>query len=375
MKEYEFTGKPNLSKDDLVAVINSLSTNNLNTGKIVYQFEKALEKYVNVKHAVIVSNGSVAIYLALEALGIGKGDEVITTPISYIATTNAIEMTGAKPVFADIDKNTFELNLDSAKDKITSNTKAILPVDLGGLPCDYSSLENFANENKFALIIDGAQSLSGRFRKRKAGSFGTVTTTSFHPVKPITTGIGGCIFTSSDSLYAKLIELRKNGLLYKESKDSPQIYDCVIPSLNYQMSDIEAALGLSQLSRIDEMREIREKIYEYYATSLKKYSSIKMQKIPKNRTSSYHLCICEMDNKINRNELYAFLKRYKIAVNYHYPVIPNMYYYKNKYVTKDIDVALNYSTREISLPIHSSMTIKDARYIVEKINQFMEMKG
>ncbi len=375
MKEYEFTGKPYLNKDDIEAVINSLNTNNLNTGKIVYKFEKALEKYVNVRHALVVSNGSIAIYLVLVALGIGKGDEVITTPISYIATTNAIEMSGAKPVFADIDKDTFELNLDSARNKLSSNTKAVIPVDLGGLPCDYTRLENFANENNLALIIDGAQSLSGKYKNSKVGSFGTATTTSFHPVKPITTGIGGCIFTSSDSLYAKLIGLRKNGLLYKKNKDSPQIYDCVVPSLNYQMSDIEAALGLSQLSRIDEMREIREKIYKYYASNLKKYSSIKMQKIPKDRTSSYHLCICEVNDEIYRNELYAFLKRYKIAVNYHYPLIPNMQYYKQKYLTKYINVAQNYSNREISLPIHACMTIKDASFIVEKINQFMERKG
>lgn len=373
MKEYSFTGKPLITEQDIDYVKSALLTNNLNTGIIVKKFERSLEKYINVKHAVLVSNGSVALYLALKALGIKQGDEVITTPLTYVATTNAINMLGAEPIFADIDRETFQLDPNKVEKKINKNTKAILPVDLGGTTCEYKKFTEICKKYNLKLLIDSAQSLSAKYDNKRACSFGDIATTSFHPVKPITTGIGGCIFTQNDEIYSKLLRLRKNGLVYGDYKGI-QVYDCIETSLNYQMSDIEAALGLSQLTRIEEMRNKRKKIFDAYKKRLGLLSHITLQKTPSYIESSYHLCLCKLDPSIDRDDLFNFMQSKKIAVNYHYPLICSMSNYKTA-STSDLKNAKEYAAHAVSLPLHAQMKESDVEYVIANLEIYLKKKG
>ncbi len=373
MKEYSFTGKPLITEQDIDYVKSALLTNNLNTGTIVKKFEKSLEKYINVKHAVLVSNGSVALYLALKALGIKQGDEVITTPLTYIATTNAISLLGAKPIFADIDRETFQLDPNKVEEKISKKTQAILPVDLGGNTCEYKKFTEICKRYNLKLLIDSAQSLSAKYDDKYACSFGDIATTSFHPVKPITTGIGGCIFTQNDEIYSKLLCLRKNGLMYG-NYEGIQIYDCIETSLNYQMSDIEAALGLSQLTRIDEMRKKRKKIFDAYKAKIDLLPHVTLQKAAPYIESSYHLCLCKLDSSIDRDDLFNYMQSKKIAVNYHYPLICNMSNYK-EIKSYDLKNAREYASHAISLPLHTQMKESDVEYVIENLETYLNKKG
>lgn len=373
MKEYSFTGKPSITEQDIDYVKEALLTNNLNTGTIVKKFESSLEKYINVKHAVLVSNGSVALYLALKALGIKEGDEVITTPLTYIATTNAISLLGAKPVFVDIDRKTFQLDPNKVEEKINKKTKAILPVDLGGNTCEYKKFTEICKKYNLKLLIDSAQSLSAKYNNKYACSFGDIATTSFHPVKPITTGIGGCIFTQNDEIYSKLLCLRKNGLVYGNYKGI-QIYDCVETSLNYQMSDIEAALGLSQLARIEEMRNKRKKIFDAYKERIERLPHITLQKAPSYNISSYHLCLCILDSSVDRDDLFNYMQSKNIGVNYHYPLICNMSNYKG-ISSNDLKNAEEYAAHAISLPLHAQMKESDVAYVTAHLDTYLKEEG
>lgn len=369
---YEYIGKPYISEKDIMSVVDALSNNHLNDGYIVSKFERKLCEYTGSSYAICVDNGSNALVLALRALGVGLGDEVITTPISFVATTNAVQLVGAKPIFVDINPKTFNMDEKYISKKITSNTKAILPVEFAGLPVDYDFYQNLEKKYGIPVLVDSAQSLSAKYKGKKIGSISKISTTSFHPTKPITTGVGGAIFTNDSDLALKLKLLRNNGLNdMRKNGEFPYPYDQELISSNYKMSDINASLGISQLSKIDWMKGKRKKISEFYDTEFKAIASIEIQEKPKGHDSSYHLYPIVFSSKKVRNNIFRELTLEKISVQIHYrPIFLNSLYLREKKDCK-LSNAVDFGNKVLSIPIHSNMNLSDAYFVCNKIKFLM----
>ena len=248
-------GRQWLDDDDIDAVIEVLKSDYLTTGPAIDKFEEKLKEITGAKYAVALSNGTAALHGACFAAGIGKGDEVITSPMTFAATSNAVLYCGGKPVFADICPDTYNINPEDIKRKITDKTKAIIPVHYTGQPCDMDEIIKIAEEYNLFVIEDGAHALGASYKGRKIGTIGDMTTFSFHPVKPITTGEGGAVTTNNEDFYEKLMLFRSHGITRDKNKllndDAAWYYEQHVLGYNYRMTDIQAALGYSQLDKLD----------------------------------------------------------------------------------------------------------------------------
>ena len=214
MKVSEFIsyGRQSIDEDDINAVIDTLRSSFLTQGPKIEEFERAVAEYVGVKYAVSFSNGTAALHGACYAAGIGEGDEVITTPITFAASANCVRYVGGTVVFADIDSKTYNIDPIDIEKKITAKTKAIIPVDFTGQPADIDAINHIAKKHNLIVIEDGAHSLGANYKGSKVGARADMTMFSFHPVKPITTGEGGIIVTSNETYYKKLIKFRSHGI-------------------------------------------------------------------------------------------------------------------------------------------------------------------
>ena len=259
-----------LDEDDIAAVVETLRSPFLTQGPKVEEFEQAVADYVGAKYAVAFSNGTAALHGACYAAGIGDGDEVITTPITFAATSNAVLYCGGTPVFADIDERTYNIDPLEIEKKITSKTKAIMPVDFTGQPVNLDAIMEIASRHNLIVIEDGAHSLGANYKGRKIGSQADMTMFSFHPVKPITTGEGGIITTNSEVFYEKLKLFRSHGISKTpySIEQGDWYYEMTELGFNYRMSDIQAALGVSQMHKIDGFIERRREIAALYNEKL-----------------------------------------------------------------------------------------------------------
>lgn len=244
-------GRQTIEEDDIQAVVDVLKSDYLTTGPKIAEFEKAVADYVGAKYAVAISNDTAALHAACHAAGIGEGDEVITTPITFAASSNCVLYCGGTPVFADIDPKTYNIDQEDIKRKITPRTKAIIPVHLAGQPCDMDAIHEIAKEHNLIVIEDAAHALGSEYKGKKIGGLSDMTTFSFHPVKPITTGEGGMIVTNSEELYKKLVLFRSHGITRDTSlmtrNEGPWFYQQLDLGYNYRMTDIQCALGCSQM--------------------------------------------------------------------------------------------------------------------------------
>ena len=364
MKEaFRYNGLADISNNEIEAVVSALSNGHLCTGIVVKEFEKLLSEYIGIPYTVCVNSGSSALYLALKALGVGIGDEVITTPITFVATINAIKMTGATPIFVDINNQTFNLDEKKVAEQITTNTKVILPVELGGLSINYNFYLRLKRKYNVEILVDSEQSLSAVYNEKRIGGISRISTTSFFPTKPITTGIGGAIFTTDLDLYDKLVILRHNGLDL-EASDGIYPYDQKYISLNYRLSDLHAAIGIQQLKRIDKLQEQREKIRTLYLEQLKCLKCVFVQHVDDLSSTSSHLFLVKFENQKIRDGVFMYLKNKNIGVQIHYkPVFLNsLYKFSLNYLEKHFPNSINFGTTIISLPIHTKMSKSDVDY-------------
>jgi perosamine synthetase len=238
--------QPSLSGNEKKYVIECIDSTWISSkGKFINEFEKKFADYLGVEYAASVSNGTVALHVALLALGIGPGDEVIVPTFTYIASVNSITYTGATPVFVDSDASTWQMDIADTRKKITPKTKAILAVHLYGHPCEIEELRKIADENKIFLIEDTAEALGSEYEGRKVGTFGDISTFSFFGNKTITTGEGGMVVTNDKELYEKCVHIKGQGL----AKDAEYWHDII--GYNYRMTNICAAIGLAQLERVE----------------------------------------------------------------------------------------------------------------------------
>ena len=241
-----------IEKDDIEAVASALQKEYLTGGPTVEKFEKMMAQYVGVKYAVAVSNGTAALHAACAVIGLQDGDEVITTPNTWVSSANAVLYCNARPVFADIDRNTYNIDPDEIEKKITNNTKAIIPVHYGGQPCDMERIHEIAKAHDLVIIEDAAHAIGAVYKGKKIGGLSDMTVFSFHPVKQMTTCEGGMILTNSKELYEKLKLFRAYGIVKTEDKmeeEGPWFSEQISLGYNYRLSDVQCALGMSQLKK------------------------------------------------------------------------------------------------------------------------------
>lgn len=330
-------------------------------GKFISEFENAFAEKTGVKYAASVSNGTVALHLALLTLGIKEGDEVIVPTFTYIASVNAITYTGAKAVFADSDAATWQIDPEDIKKRITPKTKAIMPVHLYGHPCDMESIMRIAKENNLFVIEDCAEAFGSKVNGKHVGTFGDISTYSFFGNKTITTGEGGMVVTNDKTLYDRAVHLKGQGL----AKHREYWHDVV--GYNYRMTNICAAIGLAQLENADSIIEKKRQIADWY----KKYldnSHVEIHAETENVFHSYWMVTVLLKNSDERDVLRDKLKSHEIETRpTFYPVHTMPMYSKNFH---RFPVAEDIGWRGINLPSYPELNEEDVKFICEKINEF-----
>ncbi|BDG30674.1 UDP-4-amino-4,6-dideoxy-N-acetyl-beta-L-altrosamine transaminase [Parageobacillus thermoglucosidasius] len=368
-------GQQWITDEDIEAVVTVLKSPFLTQGPKIHEFERKVADYVGAKYAVAFSNGTAALHGACFAAGIGEGDEVITTPITFAATSNAVLYCGGKPVFADIDDRTYNIDPKEIRKHITPNTKAIIPVDFTGQPADMDAIMEIANEHGLVVIEDGAHSLGAEYKGRKVGMLAHMTMFSFHPVKPVTTAEGGVIVTDSEEYYEKLKRFRSHGIIkHNLSRDEgPWYYEMVDLGYNYRMTDLQAALGISQMDKLDCFIERRREIANMYNEAFKTMDSVIVPMQLERTQSGWHLYVLQLKLdklKRSRREIFESLRAENIGVHVHYiPVYWHPYYQKLGYRKGICPKAEQWYEQALTLPIFPKMTDEDVNDVIEAVKR------
>jgi len=364
-------GKQFIDNEDIDEVVKVLKSDWLTQGPKVLEFEKKLADYCGVKYAVVCSNGTTALHLAYMAGNLKKGDEVITTPNTFVATSNMLLVVGARPVFCDIRLDTYNIDEKEIEKLITKKTKAIVPVHFFGQSCEMDLIYKIAKKNKLIIIEDACHALGAEYKNLKVGNckYSNMTVFSFHPVKPITTGEGGAITTNDENLYKKLLLLRSHGI-YKDEDEKNVMIEL---GYNYRMTDIQASLGISQLKKIDKFIEKRRQVVEWYKEEFKNINHIILPIELKNNNSGWHLFVIRVKEKNKRDELMKYLKNNGVGVNFHYPsVYSHPYYQKNGFKNLKLKNEDRYQESCITLPCHFLLKKDEIKYIVKVVKNFFK---
>jgi len=375
MREFIPYGRQYIDEDDIRAVVEVLKSDYITTGPRIDELEKKIAEYTGAKHAVAVSNGTAALHAACFAAGIGPGDEVITSPMTFAASANCVLYMGAKPVFADIDPRTYNIAPEEIEKRINSRTKAIIPVHFTGQPCDMDEILEIAEKYGLSVIEDGSHALGALYKGRKIGTLGDMTTFSFHPVKHITTGEGGAITTDDDSLYDKLLMFRTHGVTRDvekmEKNEGLWFYEQQYLGFNYRMTDIQAALGVSQLNKLEGFLEKRRSYAALYDKLLEEIDGVVAPHQAEYSRSAWHLYVIKLDAgkpELDRRKIFEALRKRNIGVNVHYiPVYYHPYYREIGYERGLCPVAEVLYENIITLPLHPSMEPEDIHYIVDNL--------
>ena len=368
---------PDISKSDKLAVMNALNSHMLTDGPQLRKFEREFAKYTGSKYAVGVSNGTASLHLALKALGLKKGDEVIIPDITFVATANSVLLAGATPVLADVNYDDMNISLDSIKQSITSKTKAILPVHLAGKICKMTQIKKIAKKNNLLLIEDCAHAIGTKLNSKHAGTFGSIGCFSFYPTKNFTTIEGGMVITNSKRIAEYVTSARSHGLTRsladRYSKGKPWDYDIINPGFNYRLDEIRASLGLSQLKRINSLNSKRFLASKYYSKQLEEIPGIITPEIFRNKEHTYHLYIIRIKNEFgqNRDVVFKELKKVGIHVSLHYKPLHRFSAYKNLTKTYGrLDNSEQIYKESLSLPLYPSISKKQQDLVIHNIEKY-----
>lgn len=364
-------GRQSINEADIQAVVDVLRSDYVTTGPKIGEFEKKVADYTGAKYAVAVANGTAALHAACYAAGITEGDEVITTPITFAASANCVWYCGGRPVFADIRKDTYNIDPEDIKRKITSRTKAVIAVHYTGQPCEMDEIHKIAEEYHLTIIEDAAHAIGADYKGRRIGSISDMTAFSFHPVKHITTGEGGMITTNDKELYKKLQLFRTHGITREEElmteNQGAWYYQQLDLGYNYRITDIQCALGISQMNRLDEFVEKRRALVERYNRAFGSVSGIIIPKQAEGCHNSWHLYVVQIE-KGNRKEVFDKLREAGIGVNVHYiPVYQHPYYQKNGYDGVCCANAEEFYSRAVSLPLYPDLTFEQQDYVIQQL--------
>lgn len=354
--------RPSLSGREREYVNECLTTEWISSkGRFVPEFEDQFASRIGVGHATSVCNGTVALHLALVALGIGPGDEVIVPTLTYIASVNAITYTGAKPVFVDSLPDTWQMDPQDVKRKVTPHTKAVMAVHLYGHPCDMDALVKITKENGLFLVEDAAEAFGSKFRERYAGSFGDISCFSFYGNKTITTGEGGMVVTDDDTLYERSLHFKGQGL----AKHREYWHDII--GYNYRMTNICAAIGLAQLEQADSFLKRKREIAHMYEEELTPLG-LETHKESGDVTHSFWMCSVLVRSPADRTSLREFLHKAGIETRPVFYPVHTMPMYSTRY--QRFKVAENIGWRGINLPSFPGLTDDDVMYICDTIRDW-----
>lgn len=376
-------GHQTISRQDINAVIHVLKSEFLTQGPTIGRFEKAIASYCGTNYAVALSSGTAALHAACFAAGIKPGDEVITTPMTFVASANCVLYCGGTPVFADIKKDVPLIDPDEIRKKITKKTKAVIPVDYSGMPVDYDEINQIAKKHKLVVIADAAHSLGATYKRQRVGKLADMTVFSFHPVKSITTGEGGMVVTNNKKYYQKLLLFRTHGItrnqnLLIQKNNGPWYYEMQELGFNYRMTDIQAGLGLSQLQKLDKFISTRNKLATKYIKRIKQLRNVSSIPIPSDRTSSWHLFPVVIKHKLiynNKKKIVMSLHKAGIIVQIHYiPVHMHPFYQKIGYKPKGFPNSEEYYRNTVTLPLYPKLTEKDQDRIISTLKSLTKDK-
>ena len=355
--------KPIIGEEEIEAVTEVLKSGMIAQGPKVDQFQKEFSKFVETKHSIATSSGTTALHTALLAAGVKPGDEVITTPFTFAATSNSILYSDATPVYADIVPETFNLNPEKIEEKITDKTRAIVPVHLYGQPADMDAINEIAEKHDLKVIEDAAQAHGAVYKGRKIGSIGDLGCFSFYPTKNMTTSEGGMVTTNDDDLAEKSAMIRAHG----ESKR----YEQSLLGYNYRMTDIAASIGLVQLKKIDEFNAKRNENAEYLSQGMKDIPGITTPIVADNVTHVFHQYTIRVSK--DRDKFKEFLTEHGIGTGIHYPIV--LYkqpFYERMGITGNCPEAEKAASEVISLPVHPSLTREELDTIIETVKKGSE---
>ena len=373
-----YYGHQYIDEADVQAVVDVLRNHDLTCGPKIKELEDKLCSVTGAKYAVVCSNGTAALHIACLAAGVGEGDEVITTPITFAASANCALYCGARPVFADIDSETYNIDPKKVEEAVTSKTKAVVAVDYTGQSAELDPLLDICRANHLVLIEDGAHVIGTKYKGRANGSIADMTTFSFHPVKTVTGGEGGAVLTNDETLYKKLLLYRSHGITRDESlmehePDGAWYYEQVALGYNYRMTDIQAALIISQLDKLPMFSERRKEIVARYNEAFGKLPQLFVQKeIPESDTTRhlYMLRIVPEKLTIDRRQFFDALAAENVCCNVHYvPTYYFPYYEKLGYQRGLCPNAEKLYEEIITLPLYYAMTDEDVESVIKAVTK------
>lgn len=369
-------GRQEIDEDDIAAVIAALKSDWLTTGPKVGEFEKAFAEFTGAKEAVAVSNGTAALHCAMAGAGVGPGDEVIVSTMTFVASANAAVYMGATPVFADVTPDTLTIDPADVARKITPKTKAIVAVDYCGQPCDYDALWALCEKHGLKLISDACHAVCGEYRGKSVGTLADFSTFSLHPVKHFTTGEGGLI-TTDDPEKAQLMRVFRNHGITSDHRTRAATggfaYEQVMLGYNYRLTDIQSALGLSQLKKLPQWQERRWAIAKRYREAFADMNAVRpLAEVPHTK-HGYHLFVVRIDpegSRLTRDELFPILRsKHELGINVHYQPVHTQPFYQQTFGTKigDCPVAEAAWPQILTIPIWGNMTDAQADRVIDAL--------
>jgi perosamine synthetase len=374
-REFLPYARQSIDDDDIAAVTAALRSDWLTTGPRGPAFERELADFTGARHAVAFSSGTAALHGATTAAGLGPGDEAITTPLTFVATANAVVYVGAEPRFADIDPGTLLIVPGAVAAAITSRTKALLPVDYAGQPADYDALRAIADAapgGPLTIIADASHSLGATWGGRPVGTLADMTVLSFHPAKILTTGEGGAVLTDSDDFAAKLRRFRNHGIATELAARRDWTYDMVELGYNYRLTDIGAALGSSQLARIETFLARRRELAAHYLRRLAGHELLDPPVVVPGADPAWHFAFAQLrlDRlRVGRGDVFRALRAEGIGVNVHYIPVHQHGWYRERFPGISMPVAEAAYERLLTLPLFASMTTADVDDVVDALDK------
>jgi UDP-4-amino-4,6-dideoxy-N-acetyl-beta-L-altrosamine transaminase len=371
-------GRQLLEEDDIQAVVGALRASLITTGASVDAFEKRFAESVGARHAVAVSSGTAALHAAVAAAGIGPGDEVVTTPLTFVATSNAVLYAGGAPVFADVRADTLNVDAAALAAKITPRTRALLPVHFAGQPCEMEEIRRLARGRGLPIIADAAHALGAEYRGRRAGVLGDLTIFSFHPVKHVTTGEGGMVVTDDADAAERVRRFRNHGLASDAAARaaSGALYSEMIElGFNYRLTDIQCALGASQLAKLDRFLKRREAIAERYLAALQDVRGLSPARVVPDARHAWHIFPVLLDLErltTDRATIFQALRAENIGVAFHYvPAYWHPYYASLGFRRGLCPVTEGVTERLLTLPIFPAMTDADVDDVLVALDKVL----
>lgn len=376
--------RPSIGEAEIAEVEACLRSGWLTTGPRAMRFEQELARYLGVRHALGASSGTAALHLAVLAGGVGAGDEVITTPMTWVSTANVILHAGARPVFVDVDPGTLNLDASQVAAAVSPRTRALLPVHFAGQPCDEDALREVATAHGLALIEDAAHALGASYKGRAVGTIGDATMFSFHPAKNLTTGEGGALVTDSDEIAARARRLRFHGIEQNtESRFGGRgagAYDVLEAGFKYNFTDLQAAIGLCQLARLDEMNARRRALAAAYREQLAAVPWVTpLATAPYEHVHAWHLMVVRLEIEaltVSRDELIAELKEHGVAPGLHFVPLHLQTLYRPMVADPSrLAVATDAYQRILSLPLYPDMSDEDVTMVVDTLAEILRRRA